>query len=171
MLCPAQSKLVVVGQQRHIPRGRQGLSERHGGSVAVFRCPIDDACLPGNATTLCAAGYQGAMCGDCLDEWIHRSNGTYLFAINLGRPTWLAKVVFSGLRRAAGGLLARRRGLGAGRGGHQEPNRKIRSEVPLALALRATARNRCGPTGCLAACWLVGPADLNSGLATPYTSR
>ena len=86
----------------------------------------------------------------------------------LARPTWLAKVVFSGLRRAAGGLLARRRGLGAGRGGHQEPNRKIRSEVPLALALRATARNRCGPTGCLAACWLVGPADLNSGLATLY---
>ena len=73
----------------------------------------------------------------------------------LARPTWLAKVVFSGLRGAAGGLLARRRGLGAGRGGHQEPNRKIRSEVPLALALRATARNRCGPTGSLG-CLLAG---------------
>ena len=35
-------------------------------------------------------------------------------ATTLGRPTWLAKVVFSGLRRAAGGLLARRGGLGAG---------------------------------------------------------
>ena len=81
----------------------------------------------------------------------------------------LSEVVFSGLRRAAGGLLARRRGLGAGRGGHQEPNRKIRSEVPLALALRATARNRCGPTGCLAACWLAARKRLNSGLAAPYT--
>ena len=48
-------------------------------------------------------------------------------ATALGRPTWLAKVVFSGLRRAAGGLLARRGGLGAVCGGHQEPNPKIGS--------------------------------------------
>ena len=35
-------------------------------------------------------------------------------ATTLGQPTRLAKVVFSGLRRAAGGLLARRGGLGGG---------------------------------------------------------
>ena len=81
-----------------------------------------------------------------------RTSNKVLLDFTNPASTRLAKVVFSGLRRAAGELLARRRGLGAGRGGHQEPNRKIRSEVPLALALRATARNRCGPTGCLAAC-------------------
>ena len=94
------------------------------------------------------------------------SNKVLLYFTNPA-STRLAKVVLSCLRQVARGLLARRGGLGAGRGGHQEPYPKIRSEVPLALALRATARNRCGPTGCLAACWLVGPADLNSGLATP----
>ena len=63
-------------------------------------------------------------------------------ATTLGQPTRLAKVVFSGLRRAAGGLLARRGGLGGGRGVHQEPYPKIRSQVPLAMALRTTAHPR-----------------------------
>ena len=81
--CEKCPPCVVCGQDGIVLAGNyslntheQPLSERHGGSVAVFRCPIDDACLPGNATTLCAGGYQGATCGDCADEWIHRSNGT-----------------------------------------------------------------------------------------------
>ena len=89
-------------------------------------------------------------------------------ATTLAWPTGLAKVVFSGLRRAAGGLLARCGGLGAGRGGHQQPDRKISSEGPLAKALRATASNRCWPPSTVAGCWLVGPTHLKSGLGTPY---
>ena len=48
----------------------------------------------------------------------------------LARPTWLPKAVFSCLRQTAGGLLARRGGLDAGRGGHQELIRESAQWVP-----------------------------------------
>jgi len=38
-------------------------------SFGPFRCPADGACKGGNE---CAEGMYGALCGSCIDDWVHK---------------------------------------------------------------------------------------------------